>query len=429
MARTRRPVVAGALALMASGAVSRVIGAVYRIALVRTAGEEVLGLFQMTMPLYRLLIDVAAIGFHVALVQLVADSLGRRRVDDAKGYIRFALVTVTALSCLLATLLWFTGPTLAHTLYGDPRLETPLRCLGLLLLPAAICAIVRGSIQGWGHVSTVAIAGTTEAALRVPAVLVMLSLFLPWGQGPAATAILLGMVVGEFGSLVVLGTRLRSLLHSTSSQKGVLLSLRYGSTLLAIGLPVMISGLLNNAMGLINTAMIPKQLLISGLSQSEATAAFGTLSGMVTPILFMPLVLVGPISQVMIPAVAERMAQNQWEKVKQLLIKGFSVAVVVSAVTSVVFWFFPEQLGQILYGAPHIADLVRPLAFAAPFVFCGLLAASTLYGLGRMGTVMVNTFVGNTARFLIILKLVSDPHWGILGAAWALGRYRPLPVP
>ena len=144
MARTRRPVVAGALALMASGAVSRVIGAVYRIALVRTAGEEVLGLFQMTMPLYRLLIDVAAIGFHVALVQLVADSLGRRRVDDAKGYIRFALVTVTALSCLLATLLWFTGPTLAHTLYGDPRLETPLRCLGLLLLPAAICAIVRG---------------------------------------------------------------------------------------------------------------------------------------------------------------------------------------------------------------------------------------------------------------------------------------------
>ncbi len=423
--KNRRPLVAGALALATSGAIARVIGAVYRIILVRTAGEEILGLFQMTMPLYHLAIGAATLGFHIALVQLVADSLGRRQPGDAKAYIRFALMGVTVGGVCIAVALWVTAPFLAERFFGDPRLETPIAYLGFLLIPAAICGVLRGSVQGWGGLPTVALANTTEAALRVPGVLVLLSLFLPFGAGPAAAAIVIGMVVGEVGSLGILGSKARTLLRSVDNSRadypqGPIWDWGYGKTLLALGLPVMVSGLLNNTMGLINAAMIPKQLMLAGLSQSEATAAFGQMSGMVVPLLYMPMVVIAPISQVMIPAVAERMARNRREKVDELLRKAFLAAGVVSVLASAAFWFLPSHLGQLVYAAPHIAPLLRPLALASPFVFFGMLGGGTLYGLGRTGTVMVNVFAGNAARFLVILTLVSDPRWGILGASWAI---------
>lgn len=421
----RRPLIAGALALATSGAVARVIGALYRIALVRTAGDEVLGLFQMTMPLYHLAIGLATMGFHIAIVRLVADSLGRRRPGEARAYIRFGLTAVGSCGALVALLLWFTAPLMSERFFGDPRLTTPIAYLGFLLVPAAVCAVLRGSVQGWGGLSHVALANTVEAALRVPGVLILLSLFLPLGMGPAAAAIVVGMVVGEVGSLFILGAKTRFLLSEVNSRRadvsqGPAWNWRSGKALFALGLPVMVSNLLNNTMSLINAAMVPKQLMIAGLSQSEATGAFGQMSGMVVPMLYMPMVLIAPITQVIIPAVAERMAQNRRDRVKELLQKAFLAAGAVSLVSSAAFWFIPQMLGQLLYGAPHIADLVRPLAAAAPFVFLGAVAGGTLYGLGRTGAVMINVFAGNVVRFLLILVLVSDPAWGILGAVWAL---------
>ena len=79
----KRTLVAGAVTLALAGAVTRGIGAVYHVVVVRVAGPEALGLFQMAMPVYRLASGIASIGFHVAVVRLIADSLGRRRPDEA----------------------------------------------------------------------------------------------------------------------------------------------------------------------------------------------------------------------------------------------------------------------------------------------------------------------------------------------------------
>ena len=66
----RRPLLAGAAALFLAGIANRLIGTVYRVLLVRAAGEDVVGLFQMTMPVYRIVATIATAGIPVAIARL-----------------------------------------------------------------------------------------------------------------------------------------------------------------------------------------------------------------------------------------------------------------------------------------------------------------------------------------------------------------------
>lgn len=421
----KRTLVAGAVALTLAGVVTGGIGAVYHVIVVRVAGAEALGLFQMAMPLYRLASGAASVGFHVAVVRLIADGLGRRHPEEARAYARSAVKAAMVSGPAVGLLLWLGAPYLATFFFKDSRLTLPIACLGLLLIPATISTIFRGVVQGFGGAPSLAGADIAEAVLRVPSVLAMLSVFLPFGMEPAAAAMVVAVVVGELGSLVVLGLKTRSLMVDRSPGEP-LPSMesgrdsRHRRALLRLGVPAMISGLLNSLIGLINAALVPRQLQSAGFTQSGAAQAFGQITGMVAPLLYLPMLLVGPVTQVVAPAVAERMGAGRRDWFLELLRTAFCTAGAAGVLFGGVLALVPGHIGRILYGAPHIAPLIRPLSVAAPFVYVGMVSSGVLYGLGKIGPVTVNVFAGNVIRCILIYTLAPEPAWGILGAVWAL---------
>lgn len=419
----KRTLVAGAVTLALAGAVTRGIGAVYHVVVVRVAGPEALGLFQMAMPVCRLASGVASIGFHVAVVRLIADSLGRRRPEEARAYARSAVMAAMISGPAMGLLLCFGAPCLATFLFKDTRLTLPIICLGLLLIPATISSILRGIVRGFGAARSLAGANIAEAMLRVPGALAMLAVSLSFGMGPAAAAMVGGMIVGELGSLAILGFKTRSLMadrrpgEPPPSGKSKRHSAHVGA-LLRLGIPAMISGLLNSLISLINAALVPRQLQSAGFTQSGAAQAFGQVTGMVAPLLYLPMLLVGPVIQVVTPAVAERMGAGRKDKVLELLRKAFFLAGTAGVVFAVMLALVPGRIGHILYGAPHIAPLIRPLSIAAPFVYLGMVSSGVLYGLGHVAPVTVSVFAGNVTRCILIYTMA--PARGVLGAVWAL---------
>ena len=139
----KRTLVAGAIALAAAGAVTRGIGAVYHIIVARMVGAEVLGLFQMALPLYRLASGAALLGYHIAVVSRIADSLGRSRPDEAREYARAALAAASFSGLAAGALVWVGAPLMVPLLFDDVRLVLAIRCLGLLLVPSTITAVLR----------------------------------------------------------------------------------------------------------------------------------------------------------------------------------------------------------------------------------------------------------------------------------------------
>lgn len=451
----RRPLLAGAAALFAAGIANRLIGTLYRVLLVRAAGEDVVGLFQMTMPVYRIVATLATAGIPVAIARLAADALGQRDYQKARRYFHVGVSLTMTTAAASALFLFLTHRIWAYTVMTDSRTSIALAVLPFLLVPAALSAALRGVLQGQERLAPVALSSFAEAASRVPVVLFLVALLLPLGPAWAAGGIAAGLTAGEMVSLWYLARAVRGSWENTAPGPGrwtppgpiarrrrkatnrpaQLLPFRLGQAfipfwtrqqrpavyqLAAIAGPVLLSGLVNGVLGMLNVALIPRQLIEAGYAAREATVLYGRLFGMAVPALYMPMVAVHPLVHAAIPAVAKRLAEGRTRSVARLLLQCFSVAAAVAAVSAAGFWHYGEEIGRLLYGVAGLGSLITPLAFAAPFVYIGHIAAGILYGMGKTGIALVNTVAGSGLRLALIYLLVADPEWGILGALWAL---------
>lgn len=425
----RHPLIAGAITLFLSGLFTRAIGTVYRIFLVRTAGEEVLGLFQMTLPVYRVALTLATLGLPVAIARLAAEASGRGRDHEAARYQHVGLTLTLYSAVVVAVALIIGSDFLATTVLTDPRTRFPLLIIGLLLIPSSLAASYRGALQAKERMIPIAASSAVEAVVRSPVVIYLVALLMPFGAAWGASAIVLGLTVGELFSLFVLIWALRQL-HQSHTWDTHLSTTRSGKSpvrfhlldhipvsrrLLRLGLPVSASGLLNNFLSLASVALIPRRLALAGFAMDEAVRAYGRLSGMAIPLLYMPMVAIHPIIQVTLPSVSSRIATGGTSAVRPLIRKSFAVALGIGGLASMLFALFPTQLSHMLYGVSDLDPLVRPLAIAAPFAYVGHVASGILYGLGRTRSVMANSAIGNTIRLALVWYLGAQPSLGIYG--------------
>lgn len=431
----RRPLLAGAATLFLAGVFTRLVGTLYRILLVRSAGEDILGLFQMVMPVYRVAFTLATLGLPIAIARLSADALGRKDETRAQRLCRVGVTLIGFSSAAIAIALWASSGLLAVDVLTDPRTRLPLSLLGLLLFPAALSAGYRSVLQGRERMGPVAVSTSVEALVRSPLVLYAVAVFMPLGTAWGAAGIVLGLTVGEIASLAVLIWAVRQAnikgslaLPAALSPKSerAKASARFvfidhipvGRRLLRVGLPVGGSGLINNLLNLFSVAVIPRSLALAGYTMEEAVRAYGRLSGMAMPLMYMPMVAVWPIIQVLVPAVSNRVAKGGVAAIRPMLRKAFWVAGAVGGAAALAFATLPDHLGVWLYGVADLEGLVRPLAVAAPVAYVGYVAQGILYGLGRTGLVMVNSVIGNCVRLALIWSLA--PSRGIEGVLWAM---------
>ena len=143
----RRPLVAGAVTLFLSGLAIRAVSTVYRVALVRVAGEDILGLYQLTLPIYRLGWTLATFGIPVAISQLSADRAGRGDMDGARRLRRAGLQLTALIAAAVSVGLALGSEGIAVHILTDPRTRLPLLVMPFLLVPAALCSAFRGVMQ------------------------------------------------------------------------------------------------------------------------------------------------------------------------------------------------------------------------------------------------------------------------------------------
>ena len=169
-----------ALFLTALAAVSQGLSFCYRVALSRLVGAEVMGLYQLLMPVCSVLLSLTAVGLTAAMSNLSSQYLA---LGNGKGVAQTRRMCLTALGVGLlpvsAAVVAFYDPISVYLL-GDARTQLGL----ILLLPCVALTgvenIHKHFFYGTGVVRPPAVVELMEQFIRAAAVL---GLFLP---GPAA---------------------------------------------------------------------------------------------------------------------------------------------------------------------------------------------------------------------------------------------------
>ena len=406
----------GTLLLTGTGICSQALGFVYRILLSRLIGAEVMGLYQLVMPVYSVLMSITAVGLTAAVSNLSASyhAVGNRAAIAA--LLRRCLTLFLVLFAPAAAVTVLCYDPISVYLLGDARTQTGL----VLLLPCVLLTGVENLhkhyFYGTGNVRPPAAVELCEQVIRAGAVLGLLVLFLPQNPEWTVALIVLGMTACElFSALTLLLLARRSLDRAAGLPGRVPGRRELNRKVAALALPVAMTSLLGNLMGSATAVIIPQQLVRAGAEVSQAMSAFGVLCGMTIPMLCLPTAFIGALGLILMPRLAQAAALGRTDLVRSRLDRAMLATSVLVLPAIALLTVLGPTLGVLLFREPTAGNYLLPLAVGVALSCWQAVLSGALNGVGRQSTAARNALLSAVAELGCTYFLMGLPGVGLRG--------------
>lgn len=409
----------GAMILLAAGIINRILGFIPRIALPRIIGAEGIGLYQMGYPLLIVLITIVTGGIPLAVAKLIAEFDSRGHEDRIRQVLTVSLSITIILGTLLTVVCIVAAPWISTHLLTDERVYITFLVMSPTIVIISISSVLRGYFQGKQNMIPSAASQTVESIIRACSVLLFSYLALPYGVEYAAAGAMFGVLLGECGGMIVLlltyrKHRNKSTNFSNNQSKS------YLRRLLQIAIPVTGSKLVGSGSYFLESIMIVQSLAYAGVATHLATAQYGTLQGMVMPLLYLPTALTYSLAVSLVPSLSEAAAQGNNKLIHLRLHQSIRLTLVTGAPFVVIMFILSEPLTALLYNHSEAGKLLKMIAPIALFIYFQAPLNAALQALDKPGTALLNSFIGAAIKLILIFLLTAQLKMGITGAVIAI---------
>ena len=182
----------------------------------------------------------------------------------------------------------------------------------------------------------------------------------------------------------------------------------------ALSLPMMLNRLSHTGLRTLSGLMIPKLLMASGLSHSEAVSRLGMLNGMVMPLMFLPGLLAGSLAVVGGPAAARCKSPRA---LRRLCLRTVLPALMAGLLCAAGIYVLSPFLAMRLYRLPELAPLMAALCPMAVVLPVQQVLTGLMTGLGMQKQTLAHSLLG--AAVTLIATWRWTPVLGVIGAGYA----------
>ncbi|WP_253290865.1 polysaccharide biosynthesis C-terminal domain-containing protein [Pseudoflavonifractor sp. MSJ-37] len=414
MKLSRSSMLYGTLLLTGTSLAAQAVGFLYRILLSRLVGAEVMGLYQLILPVYSVLLSLTAVGLTAAVSNLSAEYAARENDGAMAAVLRRCLLGFLLAFALAAAVVAALYDPISVYLLGDARTQTGLLLLLPCLLLTGVENLHKHYFYGSGQIRPPAAVELCEQFIRTGAVLGLLVLFLPQSPERTVGLIVTGMVICELFSavaLTILYRRHRAGLSRPAAEDGL------GRRIRGIALPVGLTSLLGNLMGSANAVLIPQRLVAAGADVSQAMRDFGVLCGMTVPMLLMPTAFIGAMGLVLVPRLARSAALGRIDRIRDRIHKAMLATSVLIMPSMAFLAVLGPTIGRALFREPSAGDLILPLSVGVLFSCYQSVLAGVLNGIGAQRAAAWNAICSGAVQLACTYVLMGLPGMGLRGYA------------
>ena len=393
---------------------AQAVGFVYRVFLSRMVGSEVMGLYQLVLPVSSVLMSLTAVGFTVACSNLSAQYHALGNEKAAAQVVRQCVLGFLTAFTVVALITAPLSDWISVRLLGDARSRLGL----LLLLPCVLLTglenIHKHYFYGTGNVRPPAVTEICEQLIRTGAVLGLLWHFLPQSPERTVGLIVCGMVACEIFSAVTLSVLYRRAMGRHPAGEGAArrtLPRRIG----LIALPIGWTSLLGNLMGAATSVMIPQRLVRAGADVSQAMSAFGVMCGMTVPMLALPTAVISAMSLVLVPRLAESAALGRPDLARRRTGKALEATSLLILPASALLAVLAPALARMLFREPSAGDFAAPLSVGVALTCYEAVLGASLNGLGRQTASARNALISGAVQLLITWARMGQSGVGLHG--------------
>ncbi len=407
-----------AVLLTASTLLLRTMNISYRMYLTSKIGAEGMGLYQLVFSVFVLAITLSTSGVSLAVTRLVSEAIADGHPQTVRSGVRKCLCFSLGVSVAAMAAMYGCSGWIGHSLLGDDRVILPLRLLAPGLPFMALCSCLKGYFLAVRGVVKSACGEILEQLVTIGVTVVIFTFLMPGGIEGGCCAIMVGSTVGEvasFGYIYLLYLlHVRRLRGNLPAQKsgGVLHKICH------IALPITCSSTLRSGLGALENILIPVGLRKYGASAQASMSEYGTIQGMVMPVLYFPSSFLIAFSSLLIPEMSEANALRKSRFINRATSRSMQLTLLFSIFVTAIFLSFSRELGMIFYESEQAGTLLRIFAPLVPLFYLDSVVDGILKGLDQQLHSMKYNFSDSAIRVVLIFFLIpltgSRGYIGIL---------------
>lgn len=397
--------------LVATALIIRSMGLAFRVYMSNTIGAEGIGLYQLILTVYMFFASVTTAGISLFVTRLVTDYLARGENGIAKRCVTLCLIISVGISTAFGIMMFAFSNELGSVFLGDSRTVLSIKILAPSLPFMAVSACLRGYFLARRSVITTSFEQLLEQLAEIAVFAILVCKLAPMGLEYACCSIVIGTTGAEIISCIYSYILYRI---SISKIKGKAKRVpHFLNKFTSIALPVTGSSCLRSGLSAIENSLIPAGLRKNGSNYTNALSTYGTISGMVMPIITFPAIFIMPLSTLIIPEISQAKAQNKENSVRRISERLFRIGLLYSIPVMAIMIFLSNELGTVIYNSSDVGIYIAILAPVIPLMYLDSVVDGILKGLNEQVSYLIFNFIDSVIR--VILTYFLLPIMGIKG--------------
>lgn len=412
----KQSLIKGSLVLGLAGMLAKVLGFFFRWPLIMLIGDEGIGYYQLSYPLYMFFVAMAS-GVPIAVSKMISEKNAMGDIEGSYEVVKESSYLMITLGIGTSLILFFFAKPIINFLKWDMKSYYALIGIAFAPMMVSFVTIFRGFFQGLQNMTP---SGTSQVLEQIGRVIIGVGLayiLLPRGIEYSAGGAAFGAAGGALIACIYLFSKYKRVKREMGIKK-VKTNTEILNQILKIAIPISLGATVGTIMNLIDSILVPQKLIESGVT--NATALYGQLTGKASVLVNIPLTLSMAICTSLIPIIAEHYILNRKEEMQSKI----NIAMKLSAVIAL-----PCALGMFCLAGPIMKlvffdkyegiEILRYLSISIPFIIVTQTTTSVLQATNHYIRPVINLVIGCIVKVFLTSMLVPIPNINIFGAVIA----------
>lgn len=375
---------------------TRMLGFFFRIFLSRAIGAEALGMYQVALSIFMVLLTVVSSGFTLIISRMTAGFRGSENKKEIGSLVTSSLFVGLAVSVFLCLVI-----LLFRNLFAN--LFTDKNCINILiiLLPSlifsSVYSVFRGAMWGNDNYFGLCVSELLEQIVKIVVCVLILASGMTALQNAMTVAwsFTLSCLVSAFfvvllyffygGKLSRPSSIYKKVIRQSAPITGVRVASSFVQPLIAL--------------------ILPAQLIAAGYTTNQAMSLYGVAMGMTFPFLFLPSALIGSLATALVPDISMALVQNDSEHIEKRVQSSILFSLFVSFLIVPVFIAIGDKFGVFIYDSLLSGKLLQFSAWIMVPMGLNNISSAILNSIGLEVKSFINYLFGAIFMFLAVLIL------------------------
>lgn len=433
----------GTAILIGANAVSKLLGAVFKIPLTYILHEEGMAIFNTALEVYIMVLGFVISGLPLALSRFTAEQFALGNYKNVKSGVGISTAVLCIVGVLGSVILYFFAEFFAYSM-KDPKATFAIKMIAPSIFFVALGTVYKSFYQGCANMIPTAISQVIEAIIKL-----FIGFFAAFKLKNAiieytSAGAVLGITVGEIVATAVLlflfipeNKKIKNL-GEVKRKKEILTSL------FSVAAPMLFCSAISASLNLLDTATIRNSLLNITFDEQSARQfllkyssytncfdnleenlklsidgarwLYGAYTGYALTIFHLPTGIIASLGASIFPIITGAIARGDKKLLEESTQISLKLTMLIVLPCAVVLFLYSEQLLKLLFKTASASFLLKTLSPCLVFICVAQLFTSILHASGRIIEPFIYSLIGILIKLIFNLVLIKNPYFNISAA-------------